>query len=98
MSFTSLVQILVVGPVLDKTFEGRAYQVQECECVMLNDDMSAASVGVLRLSDAMKGNNAPKPGVYSATFAMRARPKDRRIEAMLVGLVSAESRMAKKAA
>jgi hypothetical protein len=94
----SLVQILAVGPVLNKEFEGRPYKIQECECVMLNDDGSAASVGVLRLSDAMKGDNAPKPGTYSASFAMRARPKDRRIEALLTGLVSVKSPAAVKAA
>lgn len=95
---SSRLQILAVGPVQDKEFDGRKYQVQECECVMQNDDGSPASVGVLRLSDAMKGDKAPKPGEYTATFAMRARPKDRRIEALLTGLVPVNRQPAPKAA
>lgn len=87
---TSKIQILKVGQVQDKQWEGRPYQVQEAECIMLNDDGSVEGVAVLRLDDKMRGDAAPKPGFYSAAFSLRANPKDRRLEARLSGLTPFE--------
>lgn len=87
---TSKIQILKVGPVQDKQWEGRPYQVQEAECIMLNDDGSVEGVAVLRLDDKMRGDAAPKPGFYAAAFSLRANPKDRRLEARLSGLTPFE--------
>jgi hypothetical protein len=86
LNASSKIQILVVGPVQDKKWEGREYQIQEAECVMLNDDGSPQGVAVLRLADEMRGPNAPKPGLFTAAFTLRANPKDRRLEARLAGL------------
>lgn len=91
MNASSKIQILVVGPVQDKTWEGRAYQIQEAECVMLNDDGSPQGVAVLRLAETMRGINAPKPGLFTASFTLRANPKDRRLEASLAGLTPFEA-------
>lgn len=91
MNATSKIQILVVGPVQDKEYEGRKYQVQEAECVMLNDDGSPQGVAVLRLADDMRGEKAPKPGLFTAAFTLRANPKDRRLEARLAGLTPFEA-------
>lgn len=90
MNASSKIQILLVGPVQDKKWEGRDYQIQEAECVMLNDDGSPAGVAVLRLGEKMRGDNAPKPGFFTAAFALRANPKDRRLEASLAGLTPFE--------
>lgn len=86
MNHTSLIQIIKVGPVQDKTFEGRSYQVQEAECILMNDDGTPESVGVLRLDEKMRGQNAPGVGTYSAKFSLKPSPKDRKIGAVLTGL------------
>ncbi|SCX74300.1 hypothetical protein [Variovorax sp. EL159] len=86
MNHTSLIQIIKVGPVQDKTFEGRSYQVQEAECILMNDDGTPESVGVLRLDEKMRGQNAPSVGTYSAKFSLKPSPKDRKIGAVLTGL------------
>ncbi|MGJ7527368.1 hypothetical protein [Variovorax sp. GB1P17] len=88
MNHTSLIQIIKVGPVQDKTFEGRAYQVQEAECILLNEDGTPEAVGVLRLDDKMRGQNAPIVGTYSAKFSLKPSPKDRKIGAVLTGLTA----------
>lgn len=90
MNATSKIQILKVGPVQDKSYEGRSYQIQEAECVMLNDDGSVEGVAVLRLGEKMRGEAAPKPGFFTAAFTLRANPKDRRLEASLAGLTPFE--------
>ena len=77
----SLVQILVVGPQVDREYNGFKFKSQEAECVLLNDDFTPAQVGVLRLSDAMQGEKAPRSGVYQATFSLRPNRKNRVIEA-----------------
>lgn len=86
MNATSKLQIILVGPVQNKEFEGRKYDVQEAECILLNDDGSASQVAVLRLAENMRGDKAPKVGTYSAAFSLRANPKDRRLGAVLTGL------------
>jgi hypothetical protein len=91
LNATSKIQILKVGPVQDKTYEGRGYQIQEAECVMLNDDGSVEGVAVLRLGEKMRGDLAPKPGFFTAAFTLRANPKDRRLEASLAGLTQFEA-------
>lgn len=88
MNATSKIQILKVGPLTPKTYEGRSYEIQEAECVMLNDDGSVEGVAVLRLGESMRGDKAPKPGFFTAAFSLRANPKDRRLEASLAGLTA----------
>lgn len=89
MNHTSLIQIIKVGELQNKTFEGRSYQVQECECILINDDGTPESVGVLRLADNMRGDKAPAVGTYSAKFSLKPSPKDRKIGAVLTGLTPA---------
>lgn len=85
MHITSLIQILKVGAVVDKEWEGRKYQSQECECVLLGADGEMESVGVLRLSEEFR-KSPPVKGTYSAVFSLVASPKDRRIGAVVTGL------------
>lgn len=87
MQMTSLIQILKVGVVQDKKWEGREYQVQECECVLLTPEGEMESVGVLRLSEEFR-KNPPAKGTYSAVFSLVASPKDRRIGAVVTGLTA----------
>lgn len=87
MNATSKIQIIKVGDVQNKKFEGREYQIQEAECITLNDDGTVNQVAVLRLGESMRGDKAPKVGTYSASFSLRANPKDRRLGAELTGLI-----------
>ena len=86
MNATSKIQILKLGDAQNKEFEGRKYQVQEAECITLNDDGSIGQVAVLRLHESMRGDKAPKVGTYTAAFSLVANPKDRRLGAVLTGL------------
>lgn len=92
MAHTSLIQILKTGDEVAKTFDGRSYTTQECECLLMNDEGVIDCVGVLRLSNQFKGENAPKPGLYHAAFSLVASPKDRKIGAVISGLTPAEGR------
>ena len=97
MSMTSLIQILKVGVLQDKKWEGREYQVQEAECVLLDQDGQLESVGVLRLSEHFR-KNPPERGTYQAVFSLVASPKDRRIGAVVTGLTLVPPSALKRAA
>lgn len=86
MNATSVIQIIKVGEVQKKSWEGRNYDVQECECILLNDDGTPEAVGVLRLDEKMRGDKAPSLGTYTAKFSLKPSPKDRKIGAVLTGL------------
>jgi len=88
LNATSIIQIIKVGPLTPKKWEGRDYTVQECECILLNDDGTPEAVGVLRLADEMKGDKAPALGTYTAKFSLKPSPKDRKIGAVLTGLTA----------
>lgn len=63
------------------------YEMQDAECVILNEAGEPDSVGVLMIPKALMGT--VHPGIYAGTFAMRAsnaRDGGRRIEAVLTGL------------
>lgn len=94
MNATSLIQIIKVGPVQNREYDGRKYDVQECECILLNDDGTPEAVGVLRLSESMRGDKAPQLGTYSAKFSLMPSPKDRKIGAVLTGLTPFVARKA----
>lgn len=96
MTMSSLIQILKVGAVQDKKWEGREYQVQEAECVLLNQDGELESVGVLRLSEAFR-KDPPARGTYQAVFSLVASPKDRRIGAIVTGLTPVPAGAVKRA-
>lgn len=93
----SLVNIIKVNELRTGVKDGRAWSMQDAECLLLNDDGSPASVGVLSLPQNLRGENAPKTGVYTASFALRAGLRDRRIEAVLVGLTDATKRVPQNA-
>lgn len=97
MSMTSLINILKVGVLQDKKWEGREYQVQEAECLLLDQDQQFQGVGVLRLSEEFR-KNPPAVGIYQASFALVASPKDRRIGAQVIGLVPVPAGALKRSA
>ena len=83
----SIIQILKLNDpktgVSRKT--GNPYDMQDAECLLLNDDGSVDQVGVLQVPKTLR--EKVKPGVFTATFALHANFASRRIEAVLTGLV-----------
>ena len=48
---------------------------------------------MLQLPKEMMDDKAPKPGVYTGSFALKSGMRDRRIEAVLTSLVPAQDRI-----
>lgn len=68
-SLPSFIQVLVVGPVLNKKFDGREYQTQQLECLGLDADGQPLQVGVVPVPKSLHG--LVKPGIYRPVYAMR---------------------------
>jgi hypothetical protein len=60
--------------------------MQDCECILLNEDGTPAQVGVLSLPKSLRGS--VKVGTYTGTFALAPDLRTRRIEAVLTGLTA----------
>ncbi|RYH64326.1 MAG: hypothetical protein EON54_06695 [Alcaligenaceae bacterium] len=86
MSLTSILQVLKVNEMRSGSKDGRAWQMQDAECILLGDSGEVEQVGVLQLPKHMVGEAAPKPGTYLGGFALQAGMRDRRINAVLVSL------------
>lgn len=84
----ALLQIIKVNDIREGVGKqsGNAYRMQDCECILLNDDGTPSQVGVLMLPKELTGNTST--GTYTATFALRPSVRERRIEAVLTGLVA----------
>jgi len=65
---------------------GNAYDMQDAECLLLNDDGSIDQVGVLQVPKSLREKIAV--GTFRASFAMQANFASRRIEAVLTDLVA----------
>jgi hypothetical protein len=81
----SILQILKLNEPKAWTMEGRSGFSHSAECLLLNDAGEVDQVGVLKI----KGDDLIKKaqlGIYRGTFAMRANPASRQIEAVLVDL------------
>lgn len=87
MALTSIIQILKVNELRKGNKNGRDWAMQDAECMLLNDSGELEQVGVLQLAKDMTGEFAPKPGIYSASFALRAGMQDRKIGAVLTALI-----------
>jgi len=83
----SILQILKINDpktgVSKKT--GNPYDMQDCECLLINDDGSVGSVGVLQVPKSLR--DVVKVGTFTASFALQAGFQDRRIGAVLTGLI-----------
>lgn len=80
----SILQIIKVNETKSGVKDGRPWEIQDAECILLNEDGTPSQVGVLSLPKDLRNN--VKPGVYLGSFALRADLRSRRIEAALTGL------------
>jgi hypothetical protein len=81
----ALLQILKVNDARSGTKDGRAWHMQDAECVLLTDDGQLDKVGVLMIPKELI--DKVKPGKYTGGFSLRPNLSTRRIEAVLVALV-----------
>jgi len=81
----SLLQILKVNEMRSGEKNGRKWQMQDCECILLTDKGEPDQVGVLMLPKDLV--DQVKPGKYTGSFALKADLMTKRIEARLVALV-----------
>lgn len=90
---SALIQIIKTNDPRSGTKDGRAWAMQDAECLLLDADGKPSMVGVLQLPKDLMGDKAPVPGVYTGSFALRSGLRDRRIEAVLTHLVPAADRL-----
>lgn len=81
----SLLQIIKVNQSRSGTKDGRAWKMQDAECILFNEDGTIDAVGVLMIPKDL--HDQVTEGRYEATFALRPNMASRRIEAQIVTLV-----------
>lgn len=81
----AIVQIIKVNEARSGTKDGRQWEMQDAECILLNDKGQPEQVGVLMVPKELRGKVGV--GVFTGSFALRTSLRDRRIEAVLTGLV-----------
>jgi hypothetical protein len=84
----SLIKILKINALKKGTSSrtNKPYEMQDAECLLMNDDGTVGSVGVLQLPKNLMGQHLPIVGDYTAKFSLQAGMLDRKINAVLVGL------------
>jgi len=83
----SILQVLKLNEPRSGVKDGRPWQMQDAECLILNDDGTVDQVGVLMIPKDLHGK--VHPGIYLGSFKLRADTRKeggRRINAELVGL------------
>jgi hypothetical protein len=88
MSLPAFIQILKVNDLRKGVGQksGKPYEMQDAECMLLNESGELEQVGVLQLPKDMTGDAAPRPGVYIPTYGMRAGMQDRKIAPVILSL------------
>ncbi|MFY7928795.1 MAG: hypothetical protein ACOVS5_07975 [Oligoflexus sp.] len=89
----SIIQILKLNDARSGEKNGRKWEMQDAECLLLNEDGTVNQVGVLMLPKDLMGK--VQPGTFMGTFALRAdtsREGQRRINAILTGLQPIDQR------
>lgn len=86
MAVTSIIKIIKINEKRTGSKDGRAWEMQDAECILLDENGEEAQVGVLSLPKHLRGDSAPARGIYLGSFALQAGMRDRRIEAVLTGL------------
>lgn len=81
----AIIQIIKVNEKRTGSKDGRAWEMQDSECILLNDDGTPSQVGVLPIPKELREKGV-NPGTYTGTFALKADLRTRRIEAVLTGL------------
>jgi hypothetical protein len=80
----SILQIIKVNELRSGSKDGRAWEMQDAECILLDETGAPTQVGVLMLPKDLRGNATT--GIYLGSFALRPNLSTRRIEAVLTGL------------
>lgn len=97
MQHSSVVQILKVNdPRTGTGKNGKAWTMQEAECILLDGDGQVSQVGVLDVPKDMIGNIVP--GTYTATFSLAAHYQTRKIESRLTNLTRLPNKQERAAA
>lgn len=93
----AIIQILKVNDVKSGVSKktGNPYELQDAECVLLNDDGTPSQIGVLSIPKDLR--NKVQAGTYTGSFSLRPDLQTRRIEAVLTGLNPYAVRTAKAA-
>ncbi|GLS16571.1 hypothetical protein [Hydrogenophaga electricum] len=92
MSFTSIIKIIKVNAPRSGIKDNRAWEMQDAECILLDDNGEEQQVGVLMLPKHLRGTDesgksrVPDRGIYMASFALQASMRNRSIEAVLTDL------------
>ncbi|MBS0315630.1 MAG: hypothetical protein JSR49_00735 [Proteobacteria bacterium] len=81
----AIIQVIKLNDLRSGVKDGRPWELQDAECILLNDKGEPDQVGVLSLPKDLRGK--VERGTYTGSFALRASLRDRRIEAVLTGLV-----------
>lgn len=92
----SIIQIIKVNDVKTGVKDGRNWEMQDAECLLLKEDNTPDQVGVLPIPKDLRGKVVP--GVYTGTFALAADLRTRRIEARLTNLTAIPQRKQEAAA
>lgn len=83
----SILQILKLNEPRSGVKNDRKWEMQDAECLILNEDGTVDQVGVLMIPKDMMGK--VQPGTFMGSFSLRAntsREGGRKIEAQLTGL------------
>lgn len=87
----AFIRVLVVQPIKEGTGKtGKAYKLQEVDCVALDENGEALQVGVLSLPNSLLGTVSE--GVYAPVYGMRVDFQTRKIAPSIVGLNRIENR------
>ena len=70
MAFTSVIQIIKVNELRKGAKDGRPWEMQDAECLLLDEEGKPSQVGVLMLPKELRGNVTA--GIYAGTFALSA--------------------------
>jgi hypothetical protein len=87
ITMQSIIQILKLNDLRSGEKNGRRWEMQDAECLLLDETGAVSQVGVLMLPKDLMGK--VQPGTYMGTFALKAdtsREGQRRINAVLTGL------------
>lgn len=86
----ALIQIIKVNDPKSGVKDGRPWEMQDAECILLDDQGQPSQVGVLRIPKELRGKATV--GVFTGTFTLRPDLKTRQIMAQLSGLTAVPQR------
>ena len=93
---TSIIQVLKLNDPREWKFEGRSGVSHSAECLLLSQEGTVEQVGVLNIPRDLV--EKVKVGVFTGSFALRANPASRKIEAVLTDLTPVPQQSAKSPA